>query len=146
MSTTETFKKVSAMFKTRKQQEVENGSQALGLASLGIGLTELVAPRYVENMLGIDDRQTHRGILQVLGLRELLHGVGILTAKNGNGQLASGVWARVAGDVLDTALLGVAATKTRHPGRFAAVATAVAGIGVADLYYALKASYQHSRY
>src|SRR3954467_10062504 len=146
MSTTKTFKKAPAMFKTQKQQ-VENGSQALGLASIGIGLTELAAPRYVENMLGIDDRQTHRGILQVLGLRELLHGIGILTAKNTNGQLTSGIWARVAGDVLDTALLGVAATKTRHPARFAAVATAVAGIGVADLYFALKASgHQHSRY
>jgi hypothetical protein len=146
MSTTKTFKKAPAMFKKQKQQ-VENGSQALGLASVGIGLTELVAPRYVESMLGIDDRQTHRGILQVLGVRELLHGIGILTAKNTNGQLTSGIWARVAGDVLDTALLGVAATKTRHPARFGAVAAAVAAIGVADLYFALKASgHQHSRY
>jgi hypothetical protein len=134
------------MYKTQRKQ-VENGSNVLGLASIGIGLTELVAPRYVENMLGIDDRQTHRGILQVLGLREILHGIGILTAKHGNGQLTSSVWARVAGDALDSALLGVAATKTRHPTRFAAVAAAVAGIGAADLYVALKATgHQHSRY
>src|SRR3954467_6466097 len=115
MSTTKTFKKAPTMFKKQKQQ-VENGSQALGLASIGIGLTELAAPRYVENMLGIEDRPTHRGILQILGVRELMHGIGLVTAKNGNGQLTSGVWARVAGDVLDSALLGVAATKTRRPG------------------------------
>jgi len=146
MPSKETFKKVSAMYKKHKQ-EVENGSNALALASVGIGLTELTAPRFVESMLGLDDRQTHRGILQVLGVRELLHGIGILTAKHGNGKLTSSLWARVAGDALDSALLGVAATKTRHPGRFAAVAAAVAGIGAADLYIALKATgHQHSRY
>lgn len=135
------------MYKTREDEEVAAGSKALGLASVGIGLTELVAPRLVESMLGLDDQQSHRGILQALGVRELMHGVGILTAENGNGELTSGIWARVAGDVLDTALLGVAATKTSRPATFAAVAIAVAGIGVADLYYALKASgHHHSRY
>jgi hypothetical protein len=131
----------------KHKAQVESGSTALGLASIGIGLTELAAPRFVENMLGLDGKQSHRGILQVLGVRELMHGIGILTAKNGNGELTSGVWARVAGDVLDTALLGIAAMKTKSPAKFAAVASAVAGIGVADLYYALKASgHQHSHY
>jgi hypothetical protein len=125
---------------TKEKHDTETGARALGLASIGIGLTELAAPQYVENMLGIEDRQTHRGILRVLGVRELLHGVGLLTAKRGNGQLSTGVWARVAGDMLDSALLGIAATKTRRPGSFAPVAAAVAGIGVADLYYALKAT------
>jgi hypothetical protein len=126
--------------------QVESGGIVLGLASVGIGLTELAAPRLVESMLGLDDRQSHRGILQVLGVRELMHGVGILTAKKGDGELSSGVWARVAGDVLDSALLGAAATKTRSPASFAAVAIAVAGIGVADLYCALKQSaHQHAR-
>jgi hypothetical protein len=134
------------MFHKHKAQ-VENGSRALGLASIGIGLTELAAPRFVESMLGLEDRQRYRGILQVLGVRELMHGIGILTARNGNAQLASDVWARVAGDVLDSALLGAAATKTRRPARLAAVAAAVAGIGFADLYCALKASgHQYSRY
>jgi hypothetical protein len=133
------------MFEQQRAQ-VESDSQALGLASLGIGLTELAAPRFVESMLGLDHQQRHRGILRVLGVRELMHGIGILTP-NGNGGLTSGLWARVAGDVLDTALLGVAATKTNRPASFAAVATAVAGIGVADLYCAWKASvHQHDRY
>jgi len=110
---------------TKQQLDTETGANALGWASIGIGLTELAAPRYVESMLGIDDRRTHRSILQVLGVRELLHGIGILTAKHDNGQLSTGVWSRVAGDVLDSALLGVAATKTKRPGSFAAVAAAV---------------------
>jgi hypothetical protein len=128
------------MYKRRKKQASVSGAYGLGLASIGIGLMEIAAPRYVEEMLGLPDRKMHRGILQVLGLREILHGVGILTAKRGNGQLSTGVWSRVAGDVLDSALLGVASTKTERPGSFAAVATAVAGIGAADLYYAIKST------
>jgi hypothetical protein len=128
------------MYNRRKKQASVSGAYGLGLASIGIGLLEIAAPRYVEEMLGLPERKMHRGILQVLGLREILHGVGILTSKRGNGQLSTGVWSRVAGDVLDSALLGVAATKTERPGSFAAVATAVAGIGAADLYYAIKAT------
>jgi hypothetical protein len=128
------------------QAQVESGGQALGLASIGIGLTELAAPQFVEGLLGLDDQQRHRGMLQVLGVRELMHGIGILTAKNGDGQTSS-VSARVAGDVRDTALLGVAATTTRRPASFAAVAAAVAAIGVADLCCAWKASsHRYSRY
>ena len=134
------------MFRKHKTQ-VESGAQVLGLASIGIGLTELAAPRFVESMLGIDHQKSHRGILQVLGVRELMHGIGILTATDSNRELTSGVWARVAGDVLDTALLGMAASKTKRPDSFAAVVAAVAAIGVADLYYALKAtSHQHYLY
>jgi hypothetical protein len=126
------------MYKKNNQDESVGGAYALGLASIGIGLTELCAPQQVENLLGLEDRQTYRGILRVLGVRELMHGLGILTASPSGGRLSSGVWARVAGDMLDNALLGVAATKTQRPGSFAAVAAAVGGIGVADLYYALK--------
>ena len=43
------------------------------------------------------------------------------------------LWSRVAGDVLDSALLGVAATKTKKPFAFAVVTAMVLGIGLADL-------------
>jgi hypothetical protein len=130
----------------QRSSEVETGSEVLGLASIGIGLTELVAPAYVERLLGLDHSPRQRGILQVLGVRELMHGVGILTGTNRT-EVSSGVWARVAGDVLDTALLGMAAAKTKRPGSFAAVAAAVAAIGIADMYFAGKASgNHHSRY
>jgi len=123
----------------KKQQHGSvSGAYALGLASIGVGLAEMCAPQQVERMLGLEDRKSYRGILRVLGVRELMHGLGILTASPSGGRLSSGVWARVAGDVLDNALLGVAATKTTRPGSFAAVAAAVGGIGAADLYYAFK--------
>lgn len=120
------------------------GARTLGWASLGIGLAELFATEQVEQMLGLQHDERHHGILRTLGVRELLHGVGILTEEVPNDQLCAGIWARVAGDVLDTALLGVAAKKTTRPGLFAAVAGAVGLIGVMDLYYAVKV-YQHHR-
>jgi hypothetical protein len=116
------------------------GARGLGWASIGIGLAELAAPRQVQDLLGIEDRPDHRGVLRVLGVRELLHGVGILTEEKPTPQMTAGVWSRVAGDVLDTASLGVAATKTKRPGRFAVIAAMVAGIGLWDLFFAWRLS------
>jgi hypothetical protein len=47
--------------------------------------------------------------------------------------MTASVKSRLAGDLLDTALLAVAATKTKHPGRFAAVSAMTLGIGLLDL-------------
>lgn len=125
------------MLQNRSQDAVE-GARWLGAASIGLGICQLVHPQCLENMMGIEDNQTNRGILRVLGLRELMHGVGILSEDEPNRRLCAGLWSRVAGDILDGALLAVAATKTKRPARFAAVATAIAAMGIADCYYASK--------
>lgn len=125
------------MFSNGRTHDV-NAAHGLGWASIGIGLTELAAPQQVEELLGIEDSAERRGILRVLGIRELMHGIGILAEPHANHELASGVWARVAGDALDTALLGIAAVKTRTPGRFAATAAMVGVIGLLDTLYALR--------
>lgn len=111
------------------------GSRSLGWASLGIGLAELLAPAQVQSLLGLEDRSSHRGILRVLGVRELLHGASILTERQPTQKLALSVWSRVAGDLLDTALLGLAAARTKHPARFAGVSASVLGIGVLDMLF-----------
>src|SRR5436190_5552545 len=90
-------------------------ARGLGWASIGIGLTEICAPKHVQSLLGLEDKRSHRGVLRVLGIREICHGVSILTEEKRTSQLRTGVWSRVAGDVLDTVLLGVAATKTKRP-------------------------------
>lgn len=110
----------------------DTSARGLGWASVGIGLAELVAPAQVEKLLGLENRSHHHGILRVLGIRELMHGVSILTAPPQSETMAASLWSRVAGDVLDTAVLAVAATKTKRPGRFAAVAALVMGIGLLD--------------
>jgi hypothetical protein len=120
-------------------QSTARGARALGWASIGIGVTEIVAPHFIQHALGLEDRASHRGVLRVLGVREIMHGVGLLSVPDGS-QLTAAVWSRVAGDVLDSALLGMAATKTKRPQSFAAVAAAVAAIGLADLCCAIKSS------
>jgi hypothetical protein len=114
--------------------------RGLGWASIGIGLTELLAPRQVEEMLGLSGQPECRGVIRVLGVRELCHGIGILTEREANERMKIGLWSRVAGDVLDSALLGIAATKTKKPFMFAAVTAMVLGIGLADLLCAKRLS------
>jgi hypothetical protein len=118
---------------TRGDEETDcQLARGLGWTSIAIGLTEIAAPKFVQNLLGLDDNQDRRGTLRVLGLREVAHGLSILTEPEPTPQLRNAVWSRVAGDALDTALLGVAATKTKRPGRFALVAGMVMCIGVLD--------------
>jgi len=106
-------------------------ARGLGWASIGIGLTELLAPKQVNELLGLEDTADQRGTLRVCGVREICQGICILTEQEANDRMTAGVWARVAGDVLDSALLGVAATKSRKPFAFAVVTAMVLGIGLA---------------
>jgi len=115
-------------------------AKGLGWASQAIAATELAAPRMVEEMLGIEHSQTNRGTIRALGVRELCHGLAILTEDGPTKQLRQSVWARVAGDALDTVALGRAAMKTKRPGSFAAVAASVVAIGVLDMLCAKRLS------
>jgi hypothetical protein len=102
--------------------------KGLGWASIGIGLSEIVAPRQIEKMMGIGNGQ-HTGILRVMGVREIMQGIDILSHED----LTPGVWARVAGDVLDVTLAGMAAKQTRNPGGMAATFGMLLGIGLMDM-------------
>jgi hypothetical protein len=105
-------------------------ADSLGVASLGLGLAELVAPSQVAALAGIDDRGKTRSVIRALGARECGHAVAILA---GNPNM---VWTRVAGDVVDLGLLGWALANRGTRGgrrRGAAVTTALAGITATDL-------------
>jgi len=102
--------------------------KTLGVASIGIGLAELMAPRKLEQFMGIGNGQ-NTGILRVFGVREIMQGVDILS----HDDPTPGVWARVTGDALDLAALGLAATRTKRPGGLAAAVMMVAGITVLDV-------------
>lgn len=108
--------------------------KALGGASFGLGLSELVVPGKVAAIVGVDDTSTSRRVIRALGARECGHGAALL---GGPDKL---VWTRVAGDVLDMALL-VAGVAARGPGRRrqgAVSAGVLSGIAGLDLYAALR--------
>jgi uncharacterized membrane protein len=101
-------------------------TRALGWFSIGLGLTELLAPRALARAIGVKSSPER---LQLLGLRELTSGLGILLHGH-----PAWVDSRVAGDVMDLAALA-AATRERgaQPGRIALASTAVLGVTALDV-------------
>src|SRR3954465_9658795 len=113
----------------------ETTARGLGVASIGIGLTEIAAPEKLQEIMGIGNGE-NTGILRVLGVREIMHGIDLLSHKDPT----PGVWARVAGDVLDNLMLGLAATRTRRPLGLATIFAAVAPVVLADIILAPRLS------
>jgi hypothetical protein len=107
----------------------------LGVASLAIGLTEIAAPKALEDLMGLGNGANTR-LLRLMGLREIMHGVGILTSRDP----APAVWSRVAGDAVDLALLGAAARQTTRPTGLAFATAAVLGITALDVLVARRLS------
>ena len=121
-----------------KQQQGSEGrdkfATSLGLFSIGLGLAEIFAHREVSRMIGVKNRPA---VFIALGLREIMSGIGILAQRRPAGWL----WSRVAGDIMDLSLLGVAFTERgSDKQRVEAAAGSVAGVMIADVVCALQQS------
>jgi len=112
--------------------------RALGWFSIGLGLTELLAPRALTRTLGVEGRE---GFVRAMGARELTHGVLCLSVNND-----FGAWTRVGGDMLDLAALA-SAYRGDNPkkGNVALAIAAVIGCTIADLTAAQSIRSLHSR-
>lgn len=103
-------------------------AQSLGWLSIGLGLTALLAPRATGELTGLRKRTAS---LRLVGLRELVSGIGLLNASS----KAPWLWARVAGDVMDLALIASALTpRGAQRARVLTTAGVVAAIAAADVY------------
>lgn len=79
-------------------------AEFLGYFSVGLGLAELLVPRAMQRVIGVARPSgLNSATMQVMGAREVGAGLAILNSRDP----APAVWARVAGDALDVALLGV---------------------------------------
>jgi uncharacterized protein YjeT (DUF2065 family) len=104
-------------------------SLARGLAffSVGLGLAELLAPKPLARLIGVDEDNDN--LIRLLGLRELGAGVGIMQGNSG-----IFLWSRVAGDAIDLGLLGAALRSRRSERkRVIGAIAAVAGVTVLDV-------------
>src|SRR6185503_5589222 len=110
-----------------------SASRALGWASIGIGLTEIAATDWLQEQLGVDDHDT---LLKALGAREIASGVTILSQRQPSPTLTAGLWSRVAGDAMDLALLGAAATESRNPTGLGTAIAMVLGVTGLDVLFA----------
>jgi uncharacterized membrane protein len=113
----------------RPRTEAERLAVGLGWFSIGLGLAEALAPDGMARLIGVGKEST--GAVRMLGLREIAHGIGILTTQP---RPAAAVMSRVAGDMLDLAFLG---SKMMEPGtdkgRLCAAMTAVSGVAALDV-------------
>src|SRR5437868_15497819 len=111
-----------------KKGDAAPAARALGWFSIGLGAAEVLAPARMAQLTGTEG---YEPALQLFGLREIASGVGILA---GTRPAPGWVWARVAGDAMDLALLGrAAASNDSGRGRIGIAAAAVAGVALLDL-------------
>jgi hypothetical protein len=83
-------------------------AKGLGWFSIGLGLTEMLAPEWLARKIGVpEDRTT---LLRAMGAREAVTGVGVLMEE----RPTVGMWGRVAGDAVDISLLAAALKSPRH--------------------------------
>ncbi len=107
-----------------------NITRGLGWFSIGLGLTQILAPRVLAHWIGLRDNLGRRVLMRALGVRELTAGIGILSRSRPDAWL----WARVAGDAMDLALLGSAFKRSRVNRKRLTFATAsVIGVTALDL-------------
>ena len=106
-------------------------ARGLGWFSVALGLAELVAPRMMARVAGVE---TGAGAMRFYGLRELACGVGILASRNPRPFL----WARVGGDALDLGTLALSSNKlsARDRQRATVAAVNVACVTALDVYAA----------
>lgn len=96
----------------------------LGVFSLAIAAAELFAPRRIARAL---DAEGHEGLVKAFGARELLAGVNLVVAP----AVATNVWSRAAGDVMDIAAAGAAvAHSPRNRATWGALAFVVSALAL----------------
>lgn len=105
-----------------RQASAERRAVALGWFSLGLGVAQIIAPAGIARLIGVNDTGRNRALLRALGVREITCGLGLLS----NPRASGWAWARVAGDLMDVALLGSAL----GAGKTAASKTVAAAAGV----------------
>ena len=127
----------AALQSTPKNRADQRAGLGLGYFSLGLGLTELLAPSVIARLLGTSTRGPALLLIRAFGARELISGLGLLSKPSSPRWL----WSRVAGDAMDLALLGkqLASRRSNRNGALFATA-AVAGVTALDALSAARAS------
>ena len=105
-------------------------AKGLGIVSFALGIPQTFAAGHMNRLIGVKDNARNRWVMRAVGVRELTAGVGIFTDR----RPAGWIWARVAGDTMDLALLGSALRNKRgSQTRTLAATGAVAGAFAADV-------------
>ena len=111
----------------------ERLGKGLGWFSIGLGLSELIAPGAMADFIGVCNSSGNRSVMRAYGMREIAAGLGILMQERPVGWM----WARVGGDLLDFGSLAASVGSRGSSGRrLAGSIGAVAGVTALDFYCA----------
>ncbi len=114
-----------------KAKRADKLAEGLGWFSIGLGTAQILAPRVMSRLVGVEDADGNKGLMRFLGVREIAAGVGLLMDPKPTGFAVS----RVAGDTMDLALLVKTMANPENNRARALLATAVvAGVGALDVY------------
>ncbi|CAN5856649.1 hypothetical protein BH11MYX2_BH11MYX2_02820 [soil metagenome] len=104
-------------------------SRGLGWYSIVLGAAEIAVPKLLARGIGVDPDGAAPIVMRAMGARGIAAGVNLLLQP----RRPSSLWARVAGDVVDLALLGLAARNAKSGWRLAAAIAAVGGVTALDV-------------
>ena len=104
-------------------------SFGLGVFSIALGAIELLGSNKITKAL---DAEGNEGVVKAFGAREILAGLNLLVAP----AVATNVWNRVAGDVMDLAATGLAAKNSPKNKAVWGSLAFVAGALLLDAYVA----------
>jgi uncharacterized membrane protein len=117
-------------------------ARGLGWFSIGLGASQVLAPRAVARLTGVGDTWGRSMLMRLFGLREITAGVGILSGRRSG----AWVWARFFGDIIDLATLGSALrSRKARRARVAESIGAVAGVTLLDYLTARQLSHRDGR-
>lgn len=119
-------------------QQVRLAARAAGYASLGFAAGGFMAPDLVARVAGYGDR---RGLVLALAARDLVVGLGLVTAE----RVTPWLWARFAAEVMDT-VLHAAGAATGAFDRKKAVAISAGAAACAAVEYAVLAGDPRDRW
>ncbi|HET9864560.1 MAG TPA: hypothetical protein VFP37_14030 [Steroidobacteraceae bacterium] len=109
----------------------------LGYFGLAVGAAELIAPRLLSRVLGLRPQPT---LMRAMALREIASSVGTLALPGS----AAAPGSRVLGDLMDMAIIGLAAgIKPGRRGRRLLALLAVVGVTALDLYATRRLAARH---
>jgi uncharacterized membrane protein len=113
-----------------KARRADKLAQGLGWFSIGLGVAQIVAPRGMSRLIGVKDADGNKALMRAVGVREIAAGIGLLADPKPTGFAV----ARVAGDMMDLAMLANALTTPENDhGRTAFATAAVIGVGLLDV-------------
>jgi len=121
--------------KRRKLSGDERLRRALSIASLGVGIASVVAPREVGRALGVKGRKARDGIFD-FGLAEIAAGAAVLHDPRNSANL----WVRLGEEGIDLLALAMAMLGSKRRGRVAAAMGLVAALMLADILAARRFS------